>query len=143
MTQAEEVTARTLILALLYRYASLAREESDHAAMAALFEPEGKIHFPDGRSLHPSQLGEITQANRPKYLRHHLTTIDIQFDSPEEARCLSYVVAASDQKMPDHWGQWTDVVVRQADGTWLFREKVVNVGGRDPEGWLASVMPSG
>lgn len=143
MTPTEEATARTLILALLYRYASLAREESDHTAMAALFEPDGKITFPDGRSLHPTQLGEITQNSRPKYLRHHLTTIDIQFDSPEEARCLSYVIAASDKKMLDHWGQWSDVVKKQTGGKWLFREKVVGVGGMDPEGWLASAMPSG
>ena len=141
MSATEEATARTLILALLYRYASLARENGDYTQISKLFQLGGTVRFPDGRELPPSQLGEITRDNGPKYLRHHLTTIDIQFVSPEEAHCQSYVIAATDKKVPDHWGQWNDVVRKQEDGRWLFKEKAVLVGGMDPEGWLASISP--
>ena len=141
MSPTEEATARTLILALIYRYASLAREQGDYTEVAKLFESGGMVRFPDGRELPPSQLGVIAGENGPKYLRHHLTTIDIQFVSPGEAHCQSYVIAATDKKVPDHWGQWNDVVKKQADDRWLFKEKAVLVGGMDPEGWLASVSP--
>ena len=139
MSATEEATARTLIVALINRYASLAREQGDYAEAAKLFVLGGLVRFPNGRELPPSQLGEITRENGPKYLRHHVTTIDVQFVSPEEAHCQSYVIAVTDQKAPDHWGQWNDVVMKQADDRWLFKEKAVLIGGRDPEGWLASV----
>jgi hypothetical protein len=38
-------------------------------------------------------------------LRHHVTTVDIQFLSENEAECQSYVVAGTDVKMLDHWRQ--------------------------------------
>ena len=139
MTATEEAQARTLILALLYRYASLAREQGDYTQIAQLFQTDGTIKFPDGRELPPIQLGEITRGSGPNYLRHHLTTIDVQFVSPNEAHCQSYVIVVTDKEAPDHWGQWNDVVRRQDDGRWLFMEKVVLVGGMNPEGWLASI----
>ena len=123
MNSAEEATARTLIMALIYRYASLAREDGDYSETAKLFEPNAMICFPDGRELPASDLGEITRSNPPKFLRHHLTTIDVQFDSPDEAHCQSYVIAGTDVKMPDHWGRWDDAVRRQSGGEWLLRTR--------------------
>lgn len=79
MALTEEASARTLILALIYRYASVAREDGDYSQIMKLFETNATIRFPDGRELSPSNLGEITRDNPPKLLRHHLTTIDIQF----------------------------------------------------------------
>lgn len=139
MDPTEEATARTLILALVNRYASLARENGDYAEVEKLFQPGGVVRFPNGRELPPDKLGEITRDNGPSYLRHHVTTVDIQFVSPEEAHSQAYVIAITDQKAPDHWGQWNDVFRKQSDGRWLFKEKAVLIGGRDPGGWLASV----
>lgn len=135
----EEATSRTMILALINRYASLARENGDHTAVVALFESEGAIHFPDGRQIPPSQLGQITNNFPPTLLRHHLTTIDIQFISKDEAHCQSYIIACTDLQMPDHWGRWDDVVKKQADGRWLFAKKTVVVDGMNPAGWLAKM----
>lgn len=139
MTPTEEGLARSQILALVYRYAALAREHTDHSEVAKLFEPDATIGFPDGRKLTPQTLGEITRGNRPAVLRHHLTTIDVQFVSADEAHCQCYVAASTDVKMPDHWGRWDDVVKRQSDGLWLFKEKNVVLDGMDPDGWLASL----
>jgi hypothetical protein len=154
MTLEEEATARTHILGLIHRYASLAREQptatisdqptppSSSYSIEPLFEAEGLIKLPDGRELSPSQLGEITRTNPPKLLRHNLTTVDIQFVAPDKAHCQSYIIAGTHLKMPDHWGRWDDVVRRQegGDGKWLFVEKVVVVDGMDPEGWLAQTL---
>lgn len=143
MALTEEASARTLILALIYRYASVAREDGDYSQIMKLFETNATIRFPDGRELSPSNLGEITRDNPPKLLRHHLTTIDIQFLSPNEAHCQSYVIAGTHLKMPDHWGRWDDIVRRQSDGKWLYKQKTVVVDGLDPEGWLAKSLGDG
>lgn len=140
VTLAEEATARSLILGLIHRYASLAREDTDHKQMTELFEPGGVVQFPDGRELPPSRLGEIRGANPPKLLRHHITTIDIQFTSPDEAHCQTYVIAGTHLKLPDHWGRWDDVVKKQSSGRWLFKKKVVIVDGMDSNGWLTGVL---
>ncbi|PVH94848.1 hypothetical protein DM02DRAFT_601784 [Periconia macrospinosa] len=121
MSPTDEATSRTLILSLIYRYASLAREEFDDGQITELFEADGIVQFPDGRELSPSRLGEITGTNPPKYLRHHLTTVDIQF-------------------LPDHWGRWDDVVKRQSNGRWLFKKKAIIVDGLDPNGWLITAL---
>jgi hypothetical protein len=145
MDPTEEATARSHILALLHRYASLARGYGDHyAEFEKLFETNGVIKFPDGRQMAPSQLAEVTRDNGPKYLRHNLTTVDVQFVSPEEAHSQAYVIVITDRcAPPDHWGQWNDIVKKQPDGRWLFKEKAVLVGGMNPDGWLASVSPKG
>ncbi|PVH93941.1 hypothetical protein DM02DRAFT_540492 [Periconia macrospinosa] len=116
MSFTEEATARSLIISLIYRYASLAREDIDHGQITELFEPDGIVQFPDGRELGPSRLGEITGTNPPKLLRHHITTL------------------------PDHWGRWDDVVKRQSNGRWLFKKKVIIVDGLDPNGWLIGAL---
>jgi len=140
MSLTEEATARSLILGLIYRYASVARENHDHGQITELFELDGIVQFPDGSELEPSRLGEITGTNPPKLLRHHLTTVDIQFISPDEAHCQSYVIAGTHLKLPDHWGRWDDVVKRQNNGRWLFKKKIILVDGMDPNGWLITTL---
>jgi hypothetical protein len=136
----EEAISRTLILALINRYAAIAREITDSNLVKELFEPDSVIEFPDGRQLAPSQLDQITNNFPPALLRHHLTTIDVQFISETEAHCQSYIIAGSHLRIPDHWGRWDDVVKKQSDGRWKFSKKVVVVDGMNPEGWLAKVL---
>lgn len=137
MSAAEEAEARTLILALLHRYASLAREHFDASQIDSLFHPGALIHFLDGRKLKPEQLSEITRSDPPMLLRHHLTTIDIQFVARDVAHCQSFATTGTHVKMPDHWARWDDKVRRQSNGRWKFDEKIIVLEGLDPEGWLA------
>ncbi|CRG84985.1 hypothetical protein PISL3812_02143 [Talaromyces islandicus] len=140
MSLTDEAIARTHILALIHRYASLAREDSDYSAITELFDADGVINFPDDRQLAPNQLKEITSGNPPKLLRHHITTIDVQFISPDEAHAQSYIIAGTHMKLPDHWGRWDDVLKRQSDGRWLFQKKTIIAEHIDPEGWLAETI---
>ncbi|QKX55934.1 uncharacterized protein TRUGW13939_03033 [Talaromyces rugulosus] len=140
MSLTDEAIARTHILALIHRYASLAREESDYSMITELFEKDGIINFPDGRQLAPNQLKEIAGGNPPKLLRHHITTIDVQLVSLDEAHSQSYIIAGTHMRMPDHWGRWDDVLKRQSDGRWLFQRKTIMAEQIDPEGWLAETI---
>ncbi|KAF3401361.1 hypothetical protein DPV78_005455 [Talaromyces pinophilus] len=147
MTPTEEAISRVQILALINRYASLARgipSPQIHRDLASLFLPSAKILLPDGRALSPHEIGKITESNPPDLLRHHVTTVDIQFDSRTEARCQTYVIAGTHLRMPDHWGRWDDVVVRMPeDGRWLIERKVVVVDGMEEGGWLQGVVDAG
>lgn len=143
MTPTEEATARTLILALINRYASLARGLPDpqiNQEFASLFLPNATISMPDGRVLLPSEILKITESNPPELLRHHVTTIDVQFDSNTQARCQTYVIAGTHLKMPDHWGRWDADVVKTEDGRWLFARKVIIVDGLADGSWLKGVF---
>lgn len=134
----QTTSSYTLVVALINRYASLARENTDPDLMAAIFTPDGTIAFPDGREVKPTQLGELTSTNRPKVLRHHLTTVDAQFDSEDEARVQGYVVASTDRKAADHWGLWEGVAKKSGE-RWLLESLRVSVDGVDETGWLAGL----
>ena len=136
----QEATSLTLITALLHRYASLARETTNTAYLSLLFEPSGTISLPDGRILHSTQINDITGPSPPKLLRHHVTTLDIQFLAEHEAEFQAYVVAGTDVKMPDHWGRWDGRVRRSEGGRWVIGEMRVLVDGMDGKGWVAGVM---
>ena len=141
MNPIDETIARISINTLLHRYSSVARENADHSETATLFEPGSVIIFPDGRERTPEQLGELTAGDgAPKRLRHHLTTIDVQFINANEAHCQSYNLASTDVKVIDHCGQWDHVVRRQADGKWLISKMIITLLGTDADGWLAGRM---
>lgn len=99
----EEGAARMAILALVYRYAALSHENVQPLELAGLFEPGAKIKFSDGSERPPSEIREVIR-HMPEQLTHHVTTVDIQFVAPNEARCQAHVIASTNVKSPDHWG---------------------------------------
>ncbi|KAL6885705.1 hypothetical protein GGI43DRAFT_388892 [Trichoderma evansii] len=137
-TLEEEGIARIAILALVHRYAALAHEDVQPLELAALFEPGAKIQFSDGSERPPSEIGEVL-SNIPQLLTHHVTTVDIQFIAPNEARCQTHVIASTDLKMPDHWGRWDSYVKKQNDGKWLFTKNAIVMEGMAPGGWVSKV----
>lgn len=137
-TLEEEGAARIAILALVHRYAALAHEDVQYLELAALFEPGAKIQFSDGLERPPSEIREVF-SDLPEQLTHHVTTVDIQFVAPNEARCQTHVIASTNLKMPDHWGRWDSYVKRQDDGKWLFSKKVLSMEGMAPGGWVSKI----
>ncbi|KAH6645928.1 hypothetical protein BKA67DRAFT_663805 [Truncatella angustata] len=136
----DEAQDRSLIMSTIHRYAAVARESADHDEIAKLFVPDGFVQLQDGRKVRPNELGQLTRANEPKLLRHHITTVDVQFASPGEVNCQTYVIAGTDVKFPDHWGRWDSVLRKQSDGRWLFASKTLVTDGIAPEGWLARTL---
>ncbi|PSN70055.1 hypothetical protein BS50DRAFT_571366 [Corynespora cassiicola Philippines] len=140
MTPVEEATARILITSLIHRYASVGRETFPPEYIASLFEPDGMLMFPDGQEVAPSRLIDILGGSPPEFLLHHVTTVDVQFVSEDEARCQTYLLAQTDVKTLDHWGRWEDVVKKQVDGRWLFKRKILKPDGGHPDGWYAGLL---
>lgn len=138
MDTAAREHARSEITSVMHRYASLAREGADFSAMAKCFTPDALYRLPHGVAIPPSRMVEVVRGNEAKYIRHHITTIDIQFVGENEARSEAFYLALTDLACPDHWGMWRDVFRRQADGSWLIQDRTIVVDGAAPGGWYAN-----
>ncbi|EXJ70443.1 uncharacterized protein A1O5_06511 [Cladophialophora psammophila CBS 110553] len=132
----ERFVAKNEIEALFHRYAVLATEEPDIEKMATVFEEGGVFRLPNGVIVKPRNLLEVVRGNNPKFIRHHVTSIDIQFVSPTEAHTRSYFLVTTDVSSVDHWGQWRDVVRKGSNGQWLIADRSVVVEGGDQKGWF-------
>src|ERR1700709_443171 len=82
--------AKSEIESLFHRYAILAKETASGEKMAPLFKPDGIFRLPNGVAVNPANLLEVVQGNNPKFIRHHITSIDIEFVNPNEAHTESY-----------------------------------------------------
>ncbi len=133
--------AKSEIETLLNRYAILAKETASGEKMAPLFKPDGVFRLPNGVAVKPADLLEVVQGNNPRFIRHHITSIDIQFVSPDEAHAESYYIAITHMSNMDHWGGWKDIVTRESDGRWVIADKTVIVDGGDPKGWYKTTYP--
>ncbi|WP_433496987.1 nuclear transport factor 2 family protein [Sphaerimonospora sp. CA-214678] len=136
----ERTVARSEITALLQRYANMAVEKADFAGMARLFTSDGKFILLDGTAVPVTEIERIVAGNEATWIRHHLTTINIEFTGDGEATADSYYIAFTDLAQPDHWGRWRDTLRREDDGQWKLTSKQPVVEGYHPEGWVATVL---
>lgn len=68
------------------------------------------------------------------YLRHHLSSIQIELDGADRARSTSYFLAITGTG-PDHWGRYRDTL--RHDGTgWLVHHRRLQLEGCASGGWL-------
>lgn len=147
-TEDKERAARAEITTVMHRYASLARENADWDAMARLFAPNGVYRLPHGVAVDPSRMAEVVRGNEAKYIRHHVTTVDITFVSEVEAHTEAFYLAVTERASPDHWGMWKDVFrfvpVSAGEGqaqnrhVWLIQDRTIAVEGAVPNGWYAT-----
>ncbi|KAK5045145.1 hypothetical protein LTR84_009478 [Exophiala bonariae] len=133
--------AKSEIESLFHRYAVLAKETATPDKMAQVFHPDGVFRLPNGVAVKPADLLTVVQGNNPKFIRHHITSIDIEFVSPDEAHTEAFYLAVTNLSSPDHWGCWKDVVTKGQDGKWLIFDRTVVVDGGDPKGWFKATYP--
>jgi hypothetical protein len=82
----------------------------------------------------------VVNGVEPTFIRHHITTIHIDFADESSATADSFFVAYTDLAQPDHWGRWRDSLARQPDGGWLLTSKQPLVEGWAPQGFWGSVL---
>lgn len=139
-TGIDRVIARDQIVEILHRYAHMAVEKADFAAMSGLFHQDGQFILPNGTVVPCTEIHRVVNGNGPTFIRHHITTIHIDFTSTTTASTDSYFVASTDLAAPDHWGRWRDSFRRGIDGQWLLTSKAPNIEGFAPAGWVATVL---
>lgn len=136
----ERAVARSQITEILQRYAAMAVEQADFDGMTVLFTPEGQFVLPDGTVLPCTEIRKVVNGMEPNVIRHHITTIQIDFADDRTATADSFFIAYTDLAQPDHWGRWRDSLARQDDGRWLLTSKQPVVEGWAPNGFWGSVL---
>jgi hypothetical protein len=139
MDATTQAVARSDILAVMHRYAWHARNDADWDAIASCFEPEGTYRLSSGRELPPSRAKEVVRGSEAKYIRHHITTVNIIFISEYEAHTAAQFFATTEHTFIDHSGHWRDIFRKQKDGRWLIHDRTVVTEKQDPEGWSATI----
>jgi hypothetical protein len=136
----ERSVARSEITEVLHRYANLAVEQADWAAMGKLFFPDGRFILPDGRIFSPNEIHQIVNGHEePTFVRHHITSTQIDFTNPTTAKADSFFTVYTDLAQPDHWGRWLDEF-RREDGRWLLTSRQPVIEGFSPTGWWGTVL---
>jgi len=137
-----EVTARVAIDDTTARYVRFA-DGGRAAELASLFTEDGvlvtdtdEVH---GRAAITRYLDEARSslATGPGggRIRHHVSSLRVDFPSRTEARATSYFLAIT-AAGPDHWGRYRDRLVR-VDDQWLFAHRSATVEGWAPGSWAA------
>lgn len=139
-TGVDRAVARSEIVETLHSYANTAVERADFAGMSRLFHEDGQFILPDETVVPISEIHRVVNGNEPNFVRHHITTIDVEFTSETTASTDSYFVAYTDLATPDHWGRWRDLFRRAPDGRWLLTSKAPIIEGFADTGWVATVL---
>lgn len=91
--------------------------------------------------MNPEDVLKIAQGNPSKFLRHHLTTIHIQFVSPTEAHTEVFFLVVTHKSPTDHSGPYKNIVVKCPDDVWRIAERKPLVEQADPNGWSREAYP--
>lgn len=129
--------ARAAIESIVQRYARIARDKVNFLDMVPLFTPDGQFELPDGTPVPSNEISRVVQGEEAQYIRHHLTTFDVEFTSESTASVVSHFFAITNEASPDHWGEWNDHFEKTEEGLWLIKYRRVTVDGAAPGGWLS------
>lgn len=136
----DRVVARSEIMEILHEYAYMAVEHADFAGMDRLFHRDGQFVLTTGTAVPSSEIHRVVSGSEPNFIRHHITTVKINFTSDTTAETDSFFIAVTDLAVPDHWGRWRDAFRRGADGQWLLNRKEPIIEGFAPDSWVATVL---
>jgi len=137
-----ELAAREAIRETVASYAHYA-DSGRFAEFAALFAPDGALEVHgepplNGRDairlfLEGVSLDLEAASTTAPMIRHHVSNLKIDVESPTSARGVCYFLAVTEHGV-DHWGRYRDQFVPDGD-RWLFAHRFVRTDGTTPGGW--------
>ncbi|HTV96053.1 MAG TPA: nuclear transport factor 2 family protein [Steroidobacteraceae bacterium] len=114
--------------------------ESEGVAAQDLFRYEGRAAIRDWLAGWSSRAAARPPSlKRPTFIRHHLSTCQIELTGSAAAKARTYWVAYTDIG-PDHGGYYVDSF-RKVDDRWLIAHRKVRLDWRLPESLFASGPP--
>jgi hypothetical protein len=103
--------------------------ESDGVPESDAFRFEGRDEIRGWIARWRPSLGEVP-VDRAKFVRHHLSTSQIELSGPDTASARTYWVAYTDIG-PDHGGYYLDLF-RKIGSQWLIAHRKVRLDWRSP-----------
>ena len=94
------------------------------------FRREGREAIVAGTATWSQVPGEDPSLTRTSFIRHNLTTCQIELTSPDAARARTYFIVFTELG-PDHAGVYSDEVVRVGED-WLFSHRRITLDWRAP-----------
>lgn len=144
-----EVSARLGVEDTIARYARCA-DSGRSVELAELFAEDGVLAVDGDERRGRETIAAYLEGNKASLagsaagggrIRHHVSSLRIDFPNPDEAHATSYFLAIT-AAGPDHWGVYRDRLVRQGD-RWLFARREAIPEGAAPGGWQGSSPASG
>jgi hypothetical protein len=146
----DEMRATFEITRTITRYARAA-DRGRAAELAAQFAPDGMLSI-RGRTFDAGEyagrvaivdriersIRDLASTGEAPVLRHHVSTIAIDFVDAEHARSSAYFLAVT-AAGPDHWGRYSDRLVHTDEG-WRFQHRAVNHEGFRPGSWIEGAL---
>jgi hypothetical protein len=138
-----ELEARESIRDLVARY-NANGDAGRFDPLLALFAEDAVLELPEQRVAGRAVIRAFFEAvargeggRRPvRLLRHHTATLQIDVDSPDEARGRCYFQVFTETGL-DHWGRYVDDYTR-VEARWLFSRRRVTLDGAVPGSWAES-----
>jgi 3-phenylpropionate/cinnamic acid dioxygenase small subunit len=137
-----ELEAREQIRDTIARYAHCV-DGGRFDDLVALFTPDGVLEV-EGEPAHRGRDAirafvtgtgrDLAAGTGAPRIRHHVSNVLIETESPDRARARCYFLAVTDRGA-DHWGRYGDDLVRTDDG-WRFAHRRVRTDGAAPGSWV-------
>ena len=137
-----EVLARLEIQEAMGRYVHLI-DRGRTAEVPGLFAPDGILHPHGLDKCHGREaIAGFLQSSRESRgagpavgrIRHHVSSVLIELESPTAALARSYFIAMN-SRGPDHWGVYRDRWTCHG-GRWMLGHRSVTIEGAVPDGWI-------
>ncbi len=137
-SSSDRAVAVAQIHAVVHRYAYLARNNLDWEKFSKTFRSDAQFDLANGKTLSTTEWQHILEGDQAEYIRHHITTVDLDFESESKAVAMVQFFALTNWSSCDHWGEWQMVVTQESDGKWLISNMRIVLDGVDPKGWAAA-----
>jgi hypothetical protein len=111
--------------------------ESDGVPESDAFRYEGREAIREWMARWRSSAG-ATQVHRATFVRHHLSTSQIELTGPDAANARTYWTAYTDIG-PDHCGYYIDVL-RKSGERWLIAHRRVRLDWRSPQSLFTTAI---
>jgi hypothetical protein len=130
----EELLAREGVRHTIASY-NMTGDQMDADGYAAVFTEDGVLDSSDfkieGRAAIRDWKDARNKAPLAKFVRHNITTCQIEITGPDSAKARTYFVVLTEIG-PDHSGYYTDVF-RKVGEAWLITNRYVRLDWRAPD----------
>ena len=112
--------------------------ESDGVPQADAFRYEGREAMRQWFARWRDSASGASSQRAPTFVRHHLSTSQIEITAPDQARARTYWTAYTDIG-PDHCGYYLDTF-RKVGDHWLISHRRVRLDWRSPESLFTTAI---